>query len=211
MDQGIQTYPAMNPIFLAEKPRLAIALLSDLKVFENNPTKEALTKFYDKSVVNLARSIVRVTEYAYIQGCNDAYVHQDPVELMRLKRDANSYGLLAAKQITKSTANAYSLEFSASLSKRYAGSKERADIISGDQLKQAFFRGVVKAWGQYKSSAKRWALSGDHDKDDICDENVEQGPIGIQEEFASGDMEPPAHPNCNCHLYLYRQHIRTRS
>jgi len=211
MDIGIDARPSSSVIFTAEVPRLSAVLLQDLKVFELHPSEKSLIVFYDKSITNLARSIVRVTEFSYLESCKDAIVIPDPVTVMRLKRDANNYGLIAAKQITKATANAHSLHFDAALSKRYAGSKERADLISGDQLKQAFFRGVVKAWSQYSSSAKRWILSGDHDKDDICDENADQGPIGIDEAFASGDTEPPAHISCECFIRLYRQHIRTRS
>jgi hypothetical protein len=210
-DVGIKTYPAMNSIFIVEQPRLAALLLQDLKIFELHPNDASLKVFYDKAVTNLARSMVRVSEFSYVQGCRDAIVHPNSSDLLRLKRDENSYALLGAKQITSATAHAYGLNFSAALSKRYAGSKERADLISGDQLKQSFFRAVVKAWGQYRSSAKKWVLSGDHDKDDICDENAEQGPISIDDDFASGDDAPPAHINCECFLRLYRQHIRTRS
>ena len=37
--------------------------------------------------------------------------------------------------------------------------------------------------------------------DDACDEcvaNAEQGAIGLEDEFLSGDDAPPAHPNCRC-------------
>lgn len=33
-----------------------------------------------------------------------------------------------------------------------------------------------------------------------CQENAEASPIGIDEEFPTGDTEPPAHPNCMCAL-----------
>lgn len=207
---GILTYPEMNAIYVAEYPRLSANILHDLKVFEVHPTSDHLREFYDKSVVNLARSMVRVAEFAYLQGCKDSITHPDGVSVLRVKRDENNFALIGAKQITSATAHTYGLQFSAALSRRYAGSKVRADLISGDQLKQSFFRGVVKAWSQYKSSVKRWQLSGDHDKDDICDDNADQGPISIDDEFQSGDMAPPGHIECNCRLRLYRQHIRTR-
>jgi hypothetical protein len=33
---------------------------------------------------------------------------------------------------------------------------------------------------------------------DVCLENADASPIGIDETFPSGDSEPPAHPNCEC-------------
>lgn len=45
-----------------------------------------------------------------------------------------------------------------------------------------------------------WLVS---DPCDICQENGDAGPIGINEEFPSGDTEPPAHPNCECALAPY--------
>ena len=38
---------------------------------------------------------------------------------------------------------------------------------------------------------------------DICQENADASPIGIDETFPSGDSEPPAHPNCMCALAPY--------
>ena len=36
-----------------------------------------------------------------------------------------------------------------------------------------------------------------------CQANADASPIGIDEEFPSGDTEPPAHPNCMCALAPY--------
>lgn len=38
---------------------------------------------------------------------------------------------------------------------------------------------------------------------DICQENADASPLGIDETFPSGDSEPPAHPNCECALAPY--------
>lgn len=38
---------------------------------------------------------------------------------------------------------------------------------------------------------------------DVCQENADASPIGIDETFPSGDSEPPAHPNCMCALAPY--------
>lgn len=38
---------------------------------------------------------------------------------------------------------------------------------------------------------------------DLCQDNADASPIGIDQEFPSGDTEPPAHPNCMCALAPY--------
>lgn len=42
---------------------------------------------------------------------------------------------------------------------------------------------------------------------DECQENEDVSPIGIDEEFPSGDTEPPAHPNCVCALAPYEVQV----
>ena len=46
---------------------------------------------------------------------------------------------------------------------------------------------------------KRWEL-GHEGACDICEGNAEQGAIGLEENFASGDACPGAHPGCMCTL-----------
>ncbi len=35
---------------------------------------------------------------------------------------------------------------------------------------------------------------------EICQGNADDGEVGTDENFSSGDSEPPAHPNCECYL-----------
>jgi SPP1 gp7 family putative phage head morphogenesis protein len=46
---------------------------------------------------------------------------------------------------------------------------------------------------------KEW-LPASTTVDDLCLENAAEGAIGIDDEFPSGDTEPPAHPNCVCDI-----------
>ena len=47
--------------------------------------------------------------------------------------------------------------------------------------------------------AKKWTPDGP-DPCPVCLGNAADGAIPVGEPFTSGDMEPPAHPNCECHL-----------
>jgi hypothetical protein len=50
---------------------------------------------------------------------------------------------------------------------------------------------------------KEWNAAGD--SCDICLNNEADGVIGINEAFSSGDMTPPAHPNCVCVVLYHGQ------
>lgn len=44
---------------------------------------------------------------------------------------------------------------------------------------------------------------------ELCDENASAGPIPIGEEFPSGDLHEPAHPNCRCKLVPFIEGFST--
>jgi hypothetical protein len=81
----------------------------------------------------------------------------------------------------------------------YAFSEERADTIARTEIGNADIQGNMIA---YKESGivegKEWILGSEHDDDDECDDNVNDGVIPLDEAFSSGDMEPLAHPKCVC-------------
>ena len=47
---------------------------------------------------------------------------------------------------------------------------------------------------------KEWTTAEDDLVSEDCEANGDQGPIGIDEAFDSGDDAPPAHPQCRCVL-----------
>lgn len=84
----------------------------------------------------------------------------------------------------------------------YSFSEARAETIAQTELNRANSTGAMNG---YRRSGvvtqKVWLLSNDYDaKDDdgLCEANADQGPIGLNENFASGDDAPPAHINCQC-------------
>lgn len=83
-----------------------------------------------------------------------------------------------------------------------AFSDARAMMIARTELIAANNKGHMSA---FKSSGvvsyKAWSTAGDDDVDEeICQANEDQGPIPLDDEFDSGDSEPPGHPNCRCVL-----------
>jgi SPP1 gp7 family putative phage head morphogenesis protein len=73
----------------------------------------------------------------------------------------------------------------------------RSQVIArtetADSLEQAFMD-RAKAMGV---TGKEWIVT---DPCEICAENGDAGIIPIDEAFPSGDMRPPAHPQCRCSL-----------
>lgn len=83
----------------------------------------------------------------------------------------------------------------------YAFSESRADTIARTETKRADMQGSMSA---YRASGvvhgKQSVMSDDHDHDDECDDNEDDGVIPLDDNFSSGDDAPPYHPNCNCTL-----------
>lgn len=87
----------------------------------------------------------------------------------------------------------------------------RKAIIEVKRVAAAALRVVAAsvdvAAGQTRSARLQEAVDdGDEEKQwvggtcEVCMENADAGWIPIDDEFPSGDDEPPAHPNCSCEL-----------
>jgi SPP1 gp7 family putative phage head morphogenesis protein len=87
------------------------------------------------------------------------------------------------------------------LSDNYAFSADRAMLIARTETIRASNQGTLAG---FKASGvvpqKIWTTAEDDDVSEDCEANGDQGPIGIDEAFDSGDDAPPAHPNCRCVL-----------
>lgn len=83
------------------------------------------------------------------------------------------------------------------LADNYAFSDARADTIARTEVARADMEGSMQA---YRDSgvveSKEWLLA--EDPCPICEENANDGIIGLDEKFSSGDDAAPAHPNCEC-------------
>lgn len=82
----------------------------------------------------------------------------------------------------------------------YAFSEDRAALIANTEIRRANSAGAVEGYREARDSGvniqKEWLLG--NEPCDECEENADEGPIDLDEDFPSGDSEPPAHPNCNC-------------
>jgi hypothetical protein len=77
-------------------------------------------------------------------------------------------------------------------------------MIARTEISFAHNRGTLEGYKQAKENAdihvmKEWMVDP-VEPCDICLDNRDDGPIDLDEDFSSGDSEPPAHPNCECTL-----------
>jgi len=76
-------------------------------------------------------------------------------------------------------------------------SKTRADMISQTETNRALSQGMFQKMQDMGVDGKEWIPT---EPCEICQGNTDDGVIPIDEQFSSGDMMPPAHPNCRCCL-----------
>lgn len=84
------------------------------------------------------------------------------------------------------------------LRESYGFSDARASAIARTEFNKANGEGALAGYRANGIKLKVWLTSGDANVSDDCAANEDQGPIPIEEEFQSGDLTDPAHPNCRC-------------
>jgi hypothetical protein len=82
----------------------------------------------------------------------------------------------------------------------FAFSPERADMVSRTEIAMANSEAAMTGYREAEEDgvklSKEWILGPA--PCEICQENNDAGPIGLDDEFPSGDDTVPAHPNCEC-------------
>ena len=73
----------------------------------------------------------------------------------------------------------------------------RARTIAATEMNAAFSEAALLKLDRLGIEYKRWICSPDA-CEEICQDNADDGPIPVDEDFSSGDDRPPAHPNCRC-------------
>lgn len=84
-----------------------------------------------------------------------------------------------------------------------AFSKTRAALIARTEISRANNYGSLAGYIAARDKAKiqlQKAWSPDLEACDVCIANEDDGPIDLEDEFFSGDLAPPAHPNCECSI-----------
>ena len=78
--------------------------------------------------------------------------------------------------------------------------KVRAKVIARTETADALESAFMDRAKDLKVTGKEWIWVGGGDWDCMCEDNANAGVIPLDKPFPSGDMRPPAHPNCRCAL-----------
>jgi len=76
-------------------------------------------------------------------------------------------------------------------------SKVRAETIARTETCDALESAFMDRAKDMGVTGKEWIVT---DPCPICQANGDAGAIPLNDVFPSGDMRPPAHPNCRCAL-----------
>lgn len=77
-------------------------------------------------------------------------------------------------------------------------SKSRADMIARTEAANSMGMANHATAKENGAETKQWVAAGGGN-DEICGGNADVGFIPIDDEFPSGDMYEPGHPNCECY------------
>ena len=77
---------------------------------------------------------------------------------------------------------------------------DRALTIAQTEMSSAVSIASRELYQESGAELVEWIVA---DPCDLCQENADVSPIGIDDTFPSGDTEPPAHPNCVCDIEPY--------
>ncbi|MDE3023544.1 MAG: phage portal protein, partial [Pseudomonadota bacterium] len=96
-------------------------------------------------------------------------------------------------------------ELTAQLTDSHAFSEVRAAMIARTEVARATSMGSLAGYAVAESQGvkvkKKWVTAGDDKVDtSMCAPNAEAGAIALKSDFPSGDLTPPAHPNCRCSI-----------
>lgn len=78
--------------------------------------------------------------------------------------------------------------------------RDRRETIARTEAAYAVADGSRKEAEERGVKYKAWRTVGDDRVSDVCRSNAGAGFVAIGETFPSGVTQPPAHPNCRCHL-----------
>ena len=139
----------------------------------------------DRSIFNVVNE--RAVEYAKTRSADLVTMVSDSTREM-MRGDIS--------EVTEGWSNQV---LASKLSDNYAFSADRAMLIARTETIKASNQGTLAG---FKASGvvpqKIWTTAEDDAVTVECEENADQGAIGIDEDFSSGDDAPPAHPNCRC-------------
>lgn len=77
-------------------------------------------------------------------------------------------------------------------------SRHRSELIARTETANALSQASLDSMNDMGIEGKEWITAGDDQVSEECDANEAEGVIPVNQEFVSGVMAPPQHPDCRC-------------
>lgn len=200
----------LQPLTLDQEQRLTKLLAVGMPGMEKIVGSHKVFLFYKfvfefavKSQYKRLGYLVKSEDYVNFELTNPAYIsalEDDAAYLL----NRSSIDDTTLKQIIQSIresklAGMTNDEVSSVLSDQFIEiSETRGDLIARTETANAMGSGNLATMQENGVEKKHWVIAGEG-KDDLCQENESDGDIPVDSPFSSGDMNEPAHPNCECY------------
>ena len=76
--------------------------------------------------------------------------------------------------------------------------RHRSELIARTETANALSTASLDSMADMGIEGKEWITAGDDLVSDECEANEAEGVIPVNQEFVSGVMAPPQHPDCRC-------------
>lgn len=105
-----------------------------------------------------------------------------------------------AQALADALANGDSLDTLAQALRGVLADPSWADMVATTELNRAVSAATLAQYQAAGLGGKQWLSADDGRVCAYCQDNEDQGAIGLDDAFASGDAAPPGHPRCRCAL-----------
>lgn len=78
------------------------------------------------------------------------------------------------------------------------GDESMASSVAETEVSRRISTAAETNYAAFGIQGKRWVIAPDQRVCVRCARNAEQGAIPVGQDFATGDLNPPAHPHCRC-------------
>jgi hypothetical protein len=189
--------PSKDSLLSHHRRELEAALYKNFKLLRADVSSKEHWNAITKA---LQSSLIFTSAEAYRLGA--LQVGRSPIsyDYIKLRRDAMARGAQVVHDMRDYTHR--SLGILAGTKSTLLGSA-RAQRVAIYETRKSAFSAKSLGWALNNQAKKSWAVSNEHDQDDTCDDNEDDGIIPMSEAFTSGDFAPPAHINCLCTLFLH--------
>jgi len=192
----LKVNPRKDALIGPAMKRFSVIVRGSLSRFKSGSTSLDVLRTSLQNTLEIA--LVLSVERGYKLAIQAAAIPRYDNELTALRRAAKKRARIAAGQIAKTSKSA--LEVHAAITKENVSSKKRSEGIVEYEMPRMVFLGMRKGWDRITGSrqpTKRWYVISDNPCE-ACIENEDEGAIPLDDEFPSGDMDPPGHPHCDC-------------